>query len=130
MRTLAQRALERYGYSVLLAEDGEQGLSVFRENSDCICCLVLDLTMPVMSGEETLLRLRALGTNVPVILSSGFSELEVASRFEGKGLAGFLQKPYKAAKLLEKIREVIASAKPCHGSHERNTPDRAQGTSI
>jgi FixJ family two-component response regulator len=66
--------------------------------------------MPVMSGEETLARLKAVRPNVPVILSSGFNERQAVRRFEGKGLAGFLQKPYTATVLVEKIKRVLASA--------------------
>jgi CheY-like chemotaxis protein len=110
VRGMTQKALEHQGYSVLLAEDGARGLDLFRQNADRIQCLVLDLTMPVMSGEETLLQLRALRADIPVILSSGFSEIEVVRRFEGKGLAGFIQKPYKAATLLAKVKDAIACA--------------------
>ena len=110
VRRMAQQALEHYGYSVLLAEDGERGLELFRSNADRIQCLVLDMTMPVMSGEETLLRVKSLRADVPVILSSGFSETEAVGRFEGRGLAGFIQKPYKIGTLLEKIKEAITSA--------------------
>ena len=52
-------------------------------------------------------RLKEIRSDIPVILSSGFSEMEVVSRFEGKGLAGFLQKPYKSTTLLEKIGDVL-----------------------
>jgi CheY-like chemotaxis protein len=111
VRRMAQQALEHYGYSVLVAEDGERGLDLFRRNAGRIQCLLLDVTMPVMNGEEMLLRLKALSADVPVILSSGFSEMEVVRRFEGKGLAGFIQKPYAANALLEKVRDAIALAK-------------------
>jgi CheY-like chemotaxis protein len=106
VRSMAKRALEHFGYSVLLAEDGERGLELFRQGADHIQCVVLDMTMPVMSGEETLSRLRALSSDIPVILSSGFNEAEAMRRFEGKDLAGFVQKPYTAPTLAEKIKDV------------------------
>jgi PAS domain S-box-containing protein len=112
VRRLGKQALERYGYRVLLAEDGQRGLEVFRREADRIRCVVLDLTMPVMSGEETLPRLKALRPGVPVILSSGFSEAEAIRRFQGKDLAGFMQKPYKASDLAEKVKNVLAAASP------------------
>ncbi len=107
VRSLARHALERYGYSVLLAEDGGRGLDLFRREADRIRCVVLDLTMPVLSGEETLTRMKAVRTDIPIILSSGFNEVQAVRRFEGKGLAGFLQKPYKAAGLVETVRRVL-----------------------
>jgi len=105
VRRLAQQALERYGYSVLLAENGERGLELFRRDLNRIDCVILDMTMPVMSGEETLMRMREIRAEIPVILSSGFDEAEAARRFEGKGLAGFLQKPYDAATLARMVKE-------------------------
>jgi PAS domain S-box-containing protein len=107
VRNMAKQTLERYGYSVLLAEDGARGLDVFRREAGRIKCVVLDLTMPVMSGEETLSRMKAIRSEIPVILSSGFNEVQAVRRFEGKGLAGFLQKPYKAAVLAEVIRGIM-----------------------
>jgi PAS domain S-box-containing protein len=111
VRRMAKSALERYGYNVLLAEDGEHGLKIFRREAGRIQCVVLDLTMPVMSGEETLARMRALGADIPVILSSGYNEVDAVSRFEGKGLAGFLQKPYKATALVQKVRDALKAAR-------------------
>jgi CheY-like chemotaxis protein len=103
VRTLAKRALERYGYTVLLAEDGEQGVEVFRRDADRIGCVILDLTMPVMSGEQALPRMRAIRADVPVILSSGFDEVEAQRRFASTSASAFLQKPYDAESLIEKV---------------------------
>ncbi|MBV9742932.1 MAG: PAS domain S-box protein, partial [Acidobacteriia bacterium] len=96
VREMASQALERYGYNPLAAEDGARALDIFHRHQDEIVCVVLDLTMPVMSGEEALARMKSLRPNVPVILSSGFNEAQAIERFQGKGLAGFLQKPYRA----------------------------------
>ena len=109
VRNMARQALERYGYTVLLAEDGARGLEIFRGDPG-IQCVVLDLTMPVMSGEETLERMKAVRRDVPIVLSSGFNEAQAVQRFQGKGLAGFLQKPYRAVVLVEKIRSTIANS--------------------
>jgi two-component system, cell cycle sensor histidine kinase and response regulator CckA len=110
VRDMAKNAVERSGYSVLLAEDGARGLDIFRREKDCIRCVLLDLTMPVMSGEETLSRIQALDRDIPVILSSGFNEVQAMRRFQGKGLAGFLQKPYKPEELVQKIHSVMADS--------------------
>ena len=72
-----------------------------------ILLVVLDLTMPKMSGEETLLELNKINTKVKILLSSGYSEKEVASRFAGKGASGFLQKPYTYLEFVEKVCEVL-----------------------
>jgi len=108
VRSFARHTLERHGFTVLQAENGARGLDLFREHLDGIRAVVLDLTMPVMSGEEALAQMKAVDGQIPVILSSGFNEHQAVQRFEGKGLAGFLQKPYRADALIQKVREVLA----------------------
>jgi DNA-binding NtrC family response regulator len=107
VRKTVQQSLARYGCEVLLAENGARGLEIFRRDSGRIRCVVLDMTMPVMSGEETLVRMKSLHADVPIILSSGYSEAEATKRFAGKGLAGFLQKPYKAENLARAVKRVL-----------------------
>jgi PAS domain S-box-containing protein len=111
VRTSARLALERYGYRVLLAENGRRALEVFEQFSGEISAVVLDLTMPVMSGEETLRRLQAIRPDVCVVLSSGYNEAEAVRRFRGYGLAGFLQKPYTAARLAEAVKTACPERK-------------------
>ncbi len=109
LRRVGARMLERLGFEALTAGDGEEALEVFRERGDEIVCVMLDLTMPRMDGEETYRELRRLRPDVRVILSSGYNEQDVAQRFVGKGLAGFVQKPYQLAELAAKLREVTGS---------------------
>jgi PAS domain S-box-containing protein len=111
VRTVAQMTLEKSGYTVLLAEDGKQAIELFGRYYSQIGCVVLDLAMPVMDGEETLPRLISLRPDIPVILSSGFGEDEAVRRFQGKRLAGFLQKPYRAADLAAKVANAITQAR-------------------
>jgi two-component system cell cycle sensor histidine kinase/response regulator CckA len=107
----AKAALQRYGYTVLLAEDGRSALDVFREIAERVRLVLLDLNMPVMGGEETLRQLQLLHPDVRVILSSGYNEMEAIRLFTGKGLVGFIQKPYTAAQLAEKIRAALEVAR-------------------
>jgi CheY-like chemotaxis protein len=107
VRNTARNTLEFYGYQVLEAENGERGVEIFRQNRPHISLVLLDLTMPVMGGEETLRRIREMSSRVPVILSSGFNESEALRRFGSANLSGFLQKPYTSAKLAEKARRVM-----------------------
>lgn len=95
------------GIEVLLAGSGEAGLQLLRERGKDIHLVLLDLTMPGLSGEETFRQMRQLQPQMPVILSSGYNEIEATQRFVGKGLAGFLQKPYSRNALLEKVREYL-----------------------
>jgi PAS domain S-box-containing protein len=112
VRQTAKSALENYGYKVVVAANGKEGVNLFHKRSDEIAAVLLDMTMPVMSGEEALMRLKSLRQSVPVVLSSGYDETEAARRFTGKGLAGFVQKPYTAACLAEKMKIALESV-PC-----------------
>jgi two-component system, cell cycle sensor histidine kinase and response regulator CckA len=108
VRQTAKNSLERYGYDVLLAEDGRVAVDLFRERASEISVILLDLTMPVMGGEEALRELKLVRPDVAVVLSSGFNEVEAIRRFTGKGLTGFIQKPYTAAALAEKIKKALS----------------------
>jgi CheY-like chemotaxis protein len=107
VRRTARTALERFGYSVMIAEDGEKRIKSFHPIADKVGLVLLDMTMPGLSGEETFRELRTVRPELKVILSSGFNEVEAIRRFTGKGLAGFLQKPYTSARLAEKIKSVL-----------------------
>ncbi len=107
IRKLMQLVLERKGFTVLTAEDGRHAADVFREHRDDIICVLLDLTMPHMGGEETYSELRQIREDVQVILVSGYSEEELKERVENLGFAGFLKKPVGSAMLLEKVRSVL-----------------------
>jgi signal transduction histidine kinase/CheY-like chemotaxis protein len=111
IRNLARRMLERSGFKVLLAEDGRVAVETFRAHQADISLVVLDLTMPHLDGEACYRELRHIRPDVKVILSSGYNEQDVVNRFAGKGLAGFIQKPYTREELLTKVREAL-SARP------------------
>jgi signal transduction histidine kinase/ActR/RegA family two-component response regulator len=108
VREVARTCLQRYGYDVLLAEDGLEGVELFRKALSQISLVVLDMTMPVMSGEEALREMQKIRPDVKIILSSGYSEAEAVQRFTGKGLAGFIQKPYTATQLAQSVKAVLA----------------------
>ncbi len=102
------RMLEQLGFRVLTAADGREALAVYRAHMDEITLVLLDLTMPHMDGEETFRELRRLDPEVRVVMSSGYTEQDVTSRFAGKGLAGFLQKPYTLAELTGRLQAALA----------------------
>jgi PAS domain S-box-containing protein len=112
VRHTAKAMLERYGYTVLVAENGKEGLDLFRLLADKVALIMLDMTMPVMSGEETLRNLRLIQPGVKVLLSSGYNEAEAIRRFTGKGLVGFIQKPYSALHLVRTVRRALDAAQP------------------
>jgi PAS domain S-box-containing protein len=107
VRNVARRILERAGYRVMTAVDGRDGVDVFEVHAAEIDLVLLDVTMPRMGGEQAFQELRSVRADVPVILSSGFTEGEATSRFAGKGLAGFLEKPFTPRSMMAKVREAL-----------------------
>ena len=107
VRRTAVHTLKQYGYEVIVANNGAEALQLFKENPQGFAAILLDLTMPVMGGEETLRQMRTLHPGIRVVLSSGYNEVEAIQRFTGKGLAGFLQKPYTSMALAQKLRDVL-----------------------
>ncbi|TVR53137.1 MAG: PAS domain-containing sensor histidine kinase [Puniceicoccaceae bacterium] len=108
VRQVADLALTNAGFEVVLAEDGEKGLRILEETPRDFEVVLLDLTMPKLSGEDVLRRLRDLSPDLPVILMSGFNEQAAIERFVGRGIASFLPKPFTLDSLLEKIRAAMA----------------------
>jgi PAS domain S-box-containing protein len=104
---VARLMLEKLGFSVITAGDGREAVEVYRVRGHEIAMVLMDLTMPHMNGEEAFRELRKMNPGVRVILSSGYSEHEIAARFEGIGLAGFIQKPYRLAGLRESLRGIV-----------------------
>ena len=98
--------LKELGFDVLTALNGKVALEVFRENQNKICSVILDLTMPHLDGEQTFRELRQIQPDVKVVMSSGYNEQEVTQRFVGKGLGGFIQKPYKLSTLRGVMRNL------------------------
>ncbi len=94
VRTIGKRMLERLGFNVIAAADGEECVRLFQAHARDIACVVLDLTMPGLDGEEAFLELRKIRQDIQVILTSGYTENDAVRRFAGKGLAGFIQKPF------------------------------------
>ena len=108
IRLVGEAMLRRGGFDVITAPDGRSALDVFTERAADIDCVLLDLAMPNMDGEETYRELRRVAPGVKVLLSSGYNEQDAINRFSGKNLAGFIQKPYRSADLLEAVRKVLA----------------------
>jgi PAS domain S-box-containing protein len=102
VRNTATAALERQGYRILVAGNGAQAIEKLR--ADCsIALVILDLTMPVMTGEQAIPIIKEMRPDVPVILSSGFGEAEVLDRLSSGGITDFLQKPYNVAEVISKV---------------------------
>ncbi|MBW8780884.1 MAG: response regulator [Verrucomicrobia bacterium] len=112
VRSVIEPMLTQLGFSPVLAEDGESALAIVRADLEGFRAVLLDLTMPRMDGEEALRSLQAIIPNLPVILMSGFNEQAAISRFVGRGLAGFLPKPFTAEMLAARLRKALEKTDP------------------
>jgi CheY-like chemotaxis protein len=108
MRAVTVKALRRMALPVLEARDGREALALADAHRNELRLILMDFTMPNMDGEEAYRELRRRGCRAPVILTSGFNEADALARFEGLGLAGFIQKPFTLATLLERVRKVLS----------------------
>jgi PAS domain S-box-containing protein len=107
IRDVTRHMLENIGFTVRIAEDGMDGIDQYNRYKNDIVCVLLDLTMPVMGGQECFTHLRSINEHLPIIVMSGFHEQEVNHKFDGQGLNGHLNKPFKTNQLLEIVRSVI-----------------------
>lgn len=99
--------LTEFGFSVVTATDGAEGLKIFEQQHHQIRLVLMDLTMPNMDGEEAFREFRKIDPGVKVIICSGYNEQEVSQKFVGKGLAGFLKKPYMFDELQNAIQGIL-----------------------
>jgi PAS domain S-box-containing protein len=107
LRRLAGVILERAGYSVLVARDGHEAVETFRQNAAEITAVLMDMSMPVMGGQEASRLIREIRPEVPIIMSSGYGEETARGELGPDTVAGFIQKPYNSAKLVKTIQEAL-----------------------
>jgi CheY-like chemotaxis protein len=112
IRRLTKAALEHRGHAVLLAENGIEAVTLFQQRAAEITGVLLDLTMPIMGGEEAFRLIREIRPDVPVIVASGYSEALTRECFGDAVNVSFLQKPYTLMQLAEKIKTLFASKDP------------------
>ena len=111
VRDICESILHKYGYSVITAADGVQGLNAYRENRDEIAAVVLDLTMPRMDGSAVLREIRKEDKRVPVLLSSGYVRKDATKGLSKAGYQGFIQKPYSPMTLVRELKNILKKGK-------------------
>ena len=107
VRDVARRMLERRGWSVLQATDGREALDTYARHADEIDVVVLDVTMPRLSGDGVLAEWRRTGVAVPVVLASGYSAQSIAVIVEGPDAPVFVQKPFVQGELLAAVDRAL-----------------------
>jgi PAS domain S-box-containing protein len=121
VRSVGSRMLSRLGFDVVTASNGHDAVDIYRARKDEVSVVLLDLTMPGLGGEDTLRELLAIDPGARVLVSSGFAQQDVASRFQGLAIAGFVAKPYSLTDLAERIAVAL---KPAHeGASRPRSPE-------
>ncbi len=100
-------ALQTLGYSVLLAENGQDAVDIYKNNPNEIDLILLDMIMPVLNGHDAFIKIKEIDPDVSVLLSSGYvSEDEVQDLLQ-MGANGFLRKPHRLPVVVNEIRRVL-----------------------
>ncbi len=107
VRHTAKLMLERLGFTVFTATDGMNAVEVFRAHSSKIALTLLDLTMPRMDGPAAFAEIIRISPDARVVLTSGYAQQNVMSRFTGAAPAGFIEKPYQFKRLRQELRRVL-----------------------
>ena len=110
VRDVVRAVLSRAGYTVLTASDGLAGLETFRSRESQISLVILDVSMPKMSGAEVLAEIRRSGASVQILITSGYPESEAMARIEREDIAGFLQKPFTVRQLAKLIGRLLGDS--------------------
>lgn len=108
VRKITELMLTQFGFEVLSAADGHEALEVLDARSDEVGLVLMDLSMPKLSGEETFQRMRSSRPGVKVVFTSGYDESQIKGSREG--VMGFLKKPFELETLLSTVRRGLGSA--------------------
>ncbi|HET9013644.1 MAG TPA: ATP-binding protein, partial [Gemmatimonadaceae bacterium] len=110
IRGIAQRALERFGYRVVLADNGAEAAVLYGRRHAEIAAVLTDMAMPVMDGAATIRAIRAVNPAARIIASSGLAQgVEVGAE---TGITHFISKPYTTERLLKSLRALLGGAPP------------------
>jgi CheY-like chemotaxis protein len=107
IRIVTQKTLERFGYKVLVAENGAQAVALYASNGSEVAAVLLDMAMPVMDGPATIIALKAMNPDVLIIGSSGQAANGGVAKAVGAGVQHFVPKPYTAETLLRTLRKIL-----------------------
>ncbi len=110
VRKVAKTILEKCGYQVISAQDGDECVKIFKKEHEKIDLVILDMAMPKLSGKEAYIEMKAIAPDVKVLLASGFrNDKRVQDTIE-LGARDIIQKPYSMIELANKVREVLDAA--------------------
>ena len=111
MRELLKDFFEEEGYSIVLAEDGQQALEVIDETIDMV---ISDNRMPQMQGMELMVQIKKSYPDTPVIIITAFTTPKLAVEAYKMGASSYLTKPFNPEELLAKMKEIFRQKRMAH----------------
>jgi len=112
VRVFTREVLQRHGLTVVTADDGKEAIELYEKHKAEICIALVDLMMPFVNGQEVLEYIRNDNPEVPIIISSGYSEAEILDRFRENPPTNFIQKPYRALELTRILKMTLENGAP------------------
>jgi two-component system cell cycle sensor histidine kinase/response regulator CckA len=109
MLNILERSLSKYGYTVLLASDGEAAMNVYLRQKEKIDVVLLDIELPKIDGWNLLSKMKAANPDVKVVFTSGFLDAQLEWRLLNAGAKRAIQKPYQIEEMVSTLQEVIDS---------------------
>ncbi len=107
VRSITEGLLIEAGYKVILTESGQKGIEMFKKYSRTISAVLLDLSMPGMSGLETYKELKSIDSDIKVILASGYKHDKRVSKLLHMGVLDFIQKPFSGFTLTSSLKKIF-----------------------
>jgi PAS domain S-box-containing protein len=107
IRNTAKKLLERFGYRVLLAENGAEAVSLYAQRRNEIALVLTDMAMPIMDGVATIVALKSINPGVKIISSSGLAANGSVAKASGAGVKHFIPKPYTAEAMLQTVHKIL-----------------------
>lgn len=117
IREVLKEILENEGHQVILATNGQNGLSCYQSQAQRVDLVLLDMNMPDMSGKQTLAALREFTPDLPIIFCSGYNQTDIIDTHDDPTITTFLPKPFQLATLISMVHDVLARAKAVDASH-------------
>lgn len=114
VRHVAQSMLTEAGYTVFVAEDGEEAIRIFDSHNDQTQLALLDVVMPKLGGKAVAEHMHATRPDLPVLFCSGYSRDAIHTNFVLDSGMHLIQKPYRRDELLSKIREMVETGGRAH----------------
>lgn len=109
VRSVCVQILENSGFTVISASDGLEAVKLFRDNSEEILAVFMDMLMPNMNGIDAFRKIREIRPDIRVIMCSGYTEQAVMNDFKDDCPSGFIQKPFRSRDMIQKLTDVLSS---------------------